>query len=94
MRGAKRINTLDFCSYMRADQFFMRAKTSIMRADTFEVSFATWQNCIFGGMLPKLMANASNTAVVKATFAIIPPWDVPNSSSLQTFLKAQEYAPP
>jgi hypothetical protein len=97
MRGEKRINTLDFCSYMRAYQFFMsantsmlgartflvrayqffmRAKTSSMRADTFEMSFATRQNYIFGGMLPKHMTNGSKTAVVKATFTVIPPWDV------------------
>lgn len=79
---------------MRDDTFLMRGDTSILRGDTFVMNFATRQNYIFGGMLPKLLANASNTAVVKATFAIIPPWDVPNSSSLQTFLKAQEYAPP
>jgi len=113
MRGAKRINTLDFCSYLRADQFFMRAstfvvrartsilrantfvvrartsfmraKTSIVRENTFEVSLATRQNCIFLGMLPKLMENASKTAVVKATFAVIPPSDVTNSSFFCTF---------
>ncbi|MBL7990578.1 MAG: hypothetical protein JNN25_03995 [Candidatus Kapabacteria bacterium] len=51
----------------------MRAFSVLVRANSVLVSVATRQNCIFGGMLPKLMANGSQTVVVTVVFAVIPP---------------------
>ena len=67
MRGFTSISG-GYTFLMRGFMVLVRGYTFLVRGYTFEVSFSTWQNCIFGGMLPKLMANASNTAVVKATF--------------------------
>jgi hypothetical protein len=60
---------------VRADIFLMMANTFLIRASTFLLSFTTRQNYLFRGNYPKFIANGSKTPVVRATFALIPPWD-------------------